>query len=91
MILYAISAVVVMWWIAIQFSVIFECTPIDYTWNPHGEGHCISLDRFFLGQAVPNIATDIFLLAIPIPMIWNLQLPRSQKVALSSIFMLGGL
>lgn len=91
MVLYAVGSVVVMWWIAIQFTVIFECKPIDYTWAPKGEGHCVSLDKFFLGQAIPNIITDMVLLAIPIPMIWKLQLPRSQKVALSATFLLGGL
>ena len=91
MVLYAIGATVMMWWIAMQFTVIFECTPINYTWAPKGPGHCINLDKFFFGQAIPNIATDIVLLSIPIPMIWNLQLPYSQKVALSVVFLLGGL
>lgn len=91
MALYAIGTTVIMWWIAMQFTVIFECTPIDFTWTPKGPGHCISLDKFFLGQAIPNIATDIVLLSIPIPMIWKLQLPHSQKVALSGVFLTGGL
>ncbi|KAL9046300.1 MAG: hypothetical protein Q9214_000831 [Letrouitia sp. 1 TL-2023] len=89
-ILYAIGTTVMMWWIAMQFTVIFECAPIDLTWSPHKEGHCISLKKFFLGQAIPNIATDLILLLIPIPMIWNLQLPRSQRIALSGVFLLGG-
>ncbi|KAL9610185.1 MAG: hypothetical protein Q9167_005089 [Letrouitia subvulpina] len=89
-VLYAIGMTVMMWWIVMQFTVIFECAPIDLTWSPHKEGHCISLKKFFLGQAIPNIATDLVLLLIPIPMIWNLQLPRSQKVALIGVFLLGG-
>ena len=91
MVLYAIGATVMMWWIAMQFASIFTCTPIDFTWNRHGPGHCINLERFYLGQAIPNIVTDIVLLSITIPMIWRLQLPRSQKVALSGVFLLGSL
>ena len=91
MILYAIGATVMTWWIAMQFASIFGCAPIDFTWDPHGEGRCINLDKFYLGQAIPNIITDIVLLSITLPMIWRLQLPRSQKVALSGVFLLGGL
>ena len=91
-ILYIIASTVAAWWIAMQFTVIFECTPIDFSWDQRGKkGHCINLDKFFLGQALPNILTDIVILSIPLPMIWNLQLPRSQKVALSGVFLLGGL
>ena len=90
-VLYILASTVAAWWIAMQFTVIFECTSIDFSWDQRGKGHCINLDKFFLGQAIPNIVTDIVLLAIPLPMIWNLQLPRSQKVALSGVFLLGGL
>ena len=91
MVLYAIGATIMVWWIAMQFASIFGCTPIDFTWDPHGQGHCINLDKFYLGQAIPNIITDIVLLSITIPMIWRLQLPRSQKIALSGVFLLGSL
>ena len=91
-VLYVLGATVAAWWIAMQFTVIFECTPIDFSWDQRGgHGHCINLDKFFLGQAIPNIVTDIVLLSIPLPMIWHLQLPRSQKMALSGVFLLGGL
>ena len=89
--LYILASTVAAWWIATQSTVIFECTPIDFSWDQRGKGHCINLDKFFFAHAIPNIVTDIVLLSIPLPMIWNLQLPRSQKVALSGVFLLGGL
>ena len=89
--LYVVGAVVLVWWISTQITVIFECTPIYYFWTQTGTGHCIRIGRFFLSQAIPNITTDIVLLALPLPMIWNLQLPLLQRAALTHIFMLGGL
>lgn len=46
---------------------------------------------FFLGNAVPNILTDVALMALPLPYIWRLNRPMAQKVALGGIFVLGGL
>ena len=90
--LYAMGAITASWWIVCQFIVIFECTPIHYFWDRTPvTGHCLDVQKFFDGQAVPNIITDVILLALPLPLIWNLQLPANQKVALSGVFLLGSL
>lgn len=90
--LYAMGAITTIWWIASQFIVIFECTPIHYFWDRMPvTGHCLNVQKFFDGQAVPNIITDVILLALPLPLIWKLQLPANQKIALSGVFLLGSL
>jgi hypothetical protein len=38
-----------------------------------------------------NIATDLTLLILPMPLLSQLHLPRRQKVALLGVFALGGL
>lgn len=38
-----------------------------------------------------NIATDIAIGILPLPMLKELQLPRRQKIALMTVFGLGGL
>jgi len=90
--LYFTGATVCVWWIICQFFVIFECQPIHYFWDrsPSG-GRCLDIQAFFLGQAIPNIFTDVILLAMPIPIIWRLHLPKEQKMGLSGIFLLGHL
>ena len=90
--LYAMGGIVFCWWIVCQFIVIFECTPIHYFWNRQPvNGHCIDIQKFFVGQAVPNIVTDFALLALPLPLIWKLHIPHGQKFALSGVFLLGSL
>lgn len=89
--LYGLGAVVALWWIACQFTTIFECTPIHFFWTQNPTtGHCINVKSYFIGQAIPNIITDIFIMALPLPLIWKLNLPQKQKFALSGIFLLGG-
>jgi hypothetical protein len=44
-----------------------------------------------MGVAIPNVVTDIALLIFPIPIIWNLNISRSNRVALLGTFLIGGL
>ena len=91
--LYVMGGITAAWWVVCQFIVIFECAPIHYFWDrTPATGRCpVDVQKFFDGQAIPNIVTDAILLILPLPLIWRLQLPASQKVALSGIFLLGSL
>lgn len=44
-----------------------------------------------MATAVLNMATDILLLVLPIPMVVKLQMPRVQKAGLICIFGVGSL
>ena len=86
------AGIVLLWWIICQFISIFQCTPINHFWDEEQvTGHCIHIERFLQGQAIPNIITDIILLALPMPLIWKLHLPQGQKLALCGVFLLGSL
>ena len=86
-----VVAVVIAWWIAIVLVSIFSCHPINGFWDATVKPRCINTEAFFVGNAVPNIVTDIIILLLPIRMIWRLHVSRDQKLALSFVFMLGGL
>jgi hypothetical protein len=70
---------------------IFQCTPIAKAWNPTIAGHCINLKGSFIGNAVPNILTDMAILTLPMPQVWRLHTTLVQKCQLSIIFLLGSL
>ena len=55
------------------------------------QGTCLDLKALLLATAIINILTDIAVLVLPMPIVWNLKIQRSQKVAVSGIFLLGGL
>lgn len=46
---------------------------------------------FFISNFVPNILADVIILCLPIQKIRELNLPRKRKIAVSGIFLLGGL
>ena len=71
---------------------VLQCSPVSGYWNRAIPAKCIVDDyAFFVGIAVPNILTDAAILSLPVPYIWRLKRTSSQKLALSGIFMLGGL
>lgn len=86
-----IGGLVVAWWIAIVLVCIFQCNPIYVAWVPWAEGKCINLRGSFIGNAVPNILTDIAILVMPIKQVVRLNATMAQKISLLGTFGLGSL
>lgn len=40
-------------------------------------------------QGIGNVVTDLFLLILPLPAIWTLQMPLRRKLAVSAMFLVG--
>ena len=80
--------------VAVFLVVIFQCSPIEANWNvallaPGGGGKCIDQIAFGLSTAVLTIVTDLFVLALPIYIFFDLQINKRTKLALIFVFMLG--
>ncbi|CAN9245055.1 unnamed protein product [Alternaria alternata] len=89
---YASMFLVVGYNIALVFPLIFACTPFRRNWDVTiTEGSCIDRTPLYMATAVLNMATDILLLILPIPMVVKLQMPRAQKAGLICIFGVGSL
>lgn len=67
------------------------CVPVQAFWITSLAGKCLDIKTVWPANAIPNIITDVVLLALPVHFSWSLQIPRSQKAALMGIFLLGGL
>ncbi|KAI1486441.1 hypothetical protein F5X96DRAFT_682013 [Biscogniauxia mediterranea] len=80
---------VVMYCIASVTATIFQCTPITGAFDKTIEYHCIDNSRFWFANAGFSIATDIVILTLPMPLVYSLQIPRIQKIALIVVFTLG--
>ena len=90
--LYVVGVVAAAWYLAVLGTAIFQCTPVQFAWNKRIEGgHCIPGVKSLIGNLVPNVATDLAIMLLPMPIIWNLHLPTAQKWSVSGMFLLGGL
>lgn len=71
-------------------SAFLNCIPVAKFWNPTLPGYCINQKGLWFSNASMHIFTDLAILIIPIPALHALELPKRQKIALISIFALGG-
>lgn len=89
---YVVGAFVVAWCPAVFFTDVFQCSPIALAWDKSiTSGTCINVLAFFRYIAIPVVLSDAVLLIMPLPMIWQLHMNHKQKLALSSVFLLGSL
>ncbi|KAJ0123660.1 hypothetical protein J7T55_012126 [Diaporthe amygdali] len=80
--LYAIAFVVT------TYTIVFTAV-LSGPCNPLNVGSSTCLNNVALAQAVLNISTDGVLVIMPVIMLWGLNMPRKQKVAVGCILTLG--
>ncbi|KAI1407041.1 hypothetical protein F5Y13DRAFT_142190 [Hypoxylon sp. FL1857] len=68
---------------------IFICDPVSGFWEQSTESKCIpNLTQWYI-NAAGNIATDIAIFVLPLPVLVHLHLPSAQRLVLIGIFCLG--
>ncbi|KAL9117423.1 MAG: hypothetical protein Q9187_006042 [Circinaria calcarea] len=88
--LWVVSAIIAAYTVTQFFCVVLQCVPINAIWNKSIVGRCINLDDVFIVCSSFNIATDVIILALPMPKLWALKILTKQKIQLTAIFLLGG-
>jgi hypothetical protein len=83
-------AFIILLFVAVLFVDIFQCNPVAYVYDMSIPGKCIQQGAFYVSTAALNLFTDIIVLAIPIIITWNLQMPLRRKLAVCIILCLGG-
>jgi hypothetical protein len=75
--------------------IIFSCKPLSASWNLDVKilpaSHCMSLHKLILALSLVYTVGDIWMLLLPMPMVWKLQLPKRTKIGIIFIFSLGGI
>ncbi|KAI0395506.1 hypothetical protein F5Y17DRAFT_456903 [Xylariaceae sp. FL0594] len=89
--LIVLAVATAVWWILITLLSIFECTPVQKSWDPTVPGTCIPYIRLFVAIQVLNILLDTTILVLPISAVMKLQMPRAKKISVAATFGLGGL
>ena len=69
---------------------IFQCTPVRKALDSSISGSCIDVNALFFANAGLDILQDAFIYVLPVRMLYQLQVPRRQKIALILVFAVGG-
>ncbi|TRX91834.1 hypothetical protein FHL15_007387 [Xylaria flabelliformis] len=85
-----IGVIVALTGTAVVITSLASCKPFSARWDPVlSPTACINPVTYWQASSIPNVFTDIVMLILPLPMVWNLQIDRGQKIALTLVFALG--
>ncbi|TVY57792.1 hypothetical protein LSUE1_G008639 [Lachnellula suecica] len=73
------------------FLEIFSCKPLAGAWDPivAATARCLNVNTLNTASAAVNSVSDIVILILPQPIIWNLNMSFRKKLGLSAIFSTG--
>lgn len=92
-IIWVLMGLATAWGVAYVIALLLGCSPFRVFWNPIPSQHCHNGggNAFVIANAVTNITIDIPILALPIPIIWKLQIRDGKKWGVRGVFLLGAL
>ncbi|KAI1462287.1 hypothetical protein F4805DRAFT_128273 [Annulohypoxylon moriforme] len=78
------------------FGGVFACVPISLSWIPpsptsRDASECIDLPLFMFVTSIINTTLDLIIFAVPVPLVYRLQIATRQKVALIGVFTIGAI
>jgi hypothetical protein len=88
-VLWGAGAVVIAWSFVIIIYPWTECHPYKKLLYPLVPGKCDERRSWYLGATAFNTILDFFILLLPVPMVWSLQMPVRKKLGYVFIFLLG--
>ncbi|ORY14092.1 hypothetical protein BCR34DRAFT_599501 [Clohesyomyces aquaticus] len=79
-----------LFYVALIFAIIFNCSPMEKGWKPWVEGTCLSITGIAIAQAIFNLISDLLILFITQKVIWEIvRVKRSERIGLSVVFCAG--
>ncbi|KAI0133382.1 hypothetical protein F4776DRAFT_133516 [Hypoxylon sp. NC0597] len=81
--------VVTLMGIAILLAIIFFCFPVAKAWDDSIPGHCSSPAPVSYLSGVWNAVVDIYVLILPAPLLWGLNMGPRRKMRLAAVFGIG--
>ncbi|ETS87820.1 hypothetical protein PFICI_01648 [Pestalotiopsis fici W106-1] len=79
---------VVLWMITMEVVLGFECRPIQAWWLA-AEGQCLNLVAFAYFTNITNLVSDMWIFAMPLPIILKLQTNTNKRLTLCFLFSVG--
>jgi hypothetical protein len=70
-------------------GIVLFCIPVQKAWNSMLDGHCSdpAVLSYFTGAS--NVFFDLYVLLVPVPLVWSLQMNKKRKVGVAAVFGIG--
>ena len=89
LVVYVFVALTAVYMVGCFITFFALCRPLSKNWNPFQKGKCGNQYLAFLLSAIFNLSLDLAIFFLPMPMLWNLQMSTSRKLALTLLFAVG--
>lgn len=76
-------------YVVLLMMSILDCQPIHRHWDPTVHGQCLPSGVLAYSSGAFNVATDLFVLVVPMPTVWSMNLSTAKKLRVSAVFGLG--
>lgn len=86
---YTMTGLAVLWALGTILMILTICRPVTKFWNRELPGECGDLVTTLIVFGALDVALDVVILLLPIPMVWQLQMPFANKIGLACIFAMG--
>lgn len=88
---YLLGAIIIANGIVGVVTSLASCRPLSARWQSIENLHlyCIDIVAYWRWISLPNIITDVFMLILPLPVIWHLKMSRKDRLGLTFIFLTG--
>ncbi|KAF2234031.1 hypothetical protein EV356DRAFT_502646 [Viridothelium virens] len=80
--------ITVIYTVLLTMSVL-NCQPIRKRWNPSVHGVCLPDGTLAYSSGAFNVLSDIFVLLLPLPAVWRLNMSVSKRAKILAVFGLG--
>ena len=88
---YGTMVVSMCYFISVLLETFLLCKPVEYNWNKNIHGTCSKhAKETYLVAGALNLIIDVFIVILPMPMLFQLRMPAAKKVGLIAMFSLGG-
>ena len=84
-------AVVTLYFVVCIVTVLLSCIPMSKNWDSDIPGNCVDGSTRMIVTAAINLIIDIMIVALPMPVIQNLNLQSKQRRLLYAVFGAGWL
>lgn len=79
----------ILFYIAMNLTKIWECIPREKIWNTSLPGHCIDISMLLNVSGIFNTVTDFIIVFLPIRVVWNLNMSPRKKIIVVLAFTFG--
>lgn len=86
---YTVIALSVTLLVVVLLESFLLCRPFEFTWNKEIDGVCGDSTKAYLSVAIVNLVIDMSIVALPMPVLWHLQMPIRRKLAVTLLLCLG--